>query len=378
MNQQLYLIIILFYTLSTTTLKIPAIVTVPVADALGAPVTNPLQVAHLYHTKLYAYGPKTPHIFRIHQILYNEPVTIIKKYKNQHLISVKNSVFFDHLGKKNNLMWVASTSVTPLSEIEADFYYAIPTTTERPTGVLVNPIIDQETSTIYSAGTTCVCADSPNTIFLYNHPTRTVKTVLVPSKNFRINVTHESLEHKKKLFVTLAREWAAPTTAGYIPYVWGGCSYTQRVSGDFINIPDGYHWNTIHKEPVCGGCDCAGLVLRLAHTAGIPYICKNSATVQKLLKKITQYPDIQEGDLLWLPGHVMIISNLQDNTLVEARHYTQGYGRVHEIHVSEAFEGIKTFQDLMQAQNSTRLVQRRHCDGSLLTRVPVAFYSLVQ
>lgn len=378
MNKYIYLIILKLYPVHTYTLQIPAVVTTPVTDALGSSISHTPNIDKFYHEELYAYGPQTPDIFRIHQLLFNEPVTIVKKHKKQYLISVKNSTFFDPLGKETSLMWVLSSSITPLNAIDTKNYYALPSKTDCPTCVLVRPIVDPETGIIYSAGTHCVIAHNPDSIYLYNHKTNTVKTVKIPSISYRINSPTESIENKRKLFVELAREWAAPHTSGYIPYVWGGSSYTQRVSGDFISTSSGYRWNSTYQEAVCGGCDCTGLVLRLAHTAGIPYTCKNSSAVAKLLKKITHYLDIQEGDIVWIPGHVMIISDLNKNTLIEARHYTQGYGRVHEIPVSDAFMDICTLQDLMDIQNSRGSVQRRHRNGSPLARVPVAFYSLVQ
>ena len=58
---------------------------------------------------------------------------------------------------------------------------------------------------------------------------------------------------------------------------------------------------------------------------------------------------LQEGDLIWFPGHVIIVSNITDNMIIEARGYAAGCGKVHEIPLANLFRDMKTYDDLLNA-----------------------------
>ncbi len=59
------------------------------------------------------------------------------------------------------------------------------------------------------------------------------------------------------------------------------------------------------------GFDCAGIISRAAQMCGIPYYFKNTYTLAHYLKSLSIDTHLQEGDLIWIPGHVMIVSDLK-------------------------------------------------------------------
>ena len=146
---------------------------------------------------------------------------------------------------------------------------------------------------------------------------------------------------------------------GTIAYVWGGCSLTEPYSGDQfeeINVPSsldnkqaiGYQYIGSTAQPKTG-FDCSGLILRAAQIAGMPYYYKNSTTIATHLKPIDHFSDIKDGDLIWIPWHIMAIGDLKRNIIIEARHYNDGYGKLHAIKLNKLFKDINTFADLFNA-----------------------------
>jgi hypothetical protein len=118
------------------------------------------------------------------------------------------------------------------------------------------------------------------------------------------------------------------------------------------------------------GLDCAGLIARAAHLAGIPYFYKNSLTIAKHLAPLNKKETISEGDIIWLPGHVMVVSSLKDNLLVEARHYSHGYGKVHEIPLSHQFKNINSYEQLAAHFFNKKPLQRLDKSGKVVQVLP--------
>ena len=67
----------------------------------------------------------------------------------------------------------------------------------------------------------------------------------------------------------------------------------------------------------------------------------------------------------------MVISNLKTNTLIEARHYDHGYGKVHEIELGNVFNGINTYQDLLTAYRNKKSLHRKDIHGTLKQTYPL-------
>jgi hypothetical protein len=104
--------------------------------------------------------------------------------------------------------------------------------------------------------------------------------------------------------------------------------------------------------------------------AGIPYFYKNSLTIAKHLAPLNKKETISEGDIIWLPGHVMVVSSLKDNLLVEARHYSHGYGKVHEIPLSHQFKNINSYEQLAAHFFNKKPLQRLDKSGKVVQVLP--------
>lgn len=72
---------------------------------------------------------------------------------------------------------------------------------------------------------------------------------------------------------------------------------------------------------------------------------------------------MENGDLIWTPGHVMIINNLKNNTLVEARGYSSGYGCVHKITLDKVFAEINTYDDLIKYYYANKKITFKNKEG---------------
>lgn len=92
--------------------------------------------------------------------------------------------------------------------------------------------------------------------------------------------------------------------------------------------------------------DCSCLVLRAAQIAGLPYYFKNTTTLVKNLNDVPENESLEEGDLIWFPGHVMIISDLEKHELVDAVSYSSGHGILRSTPLAGFFEGITTYDQL--------------------------------
>ena len=78
---------------------------------------------------------------------------------------------------------------------------------------------------------------------------------------------------------------------------------------------------------------------------------------------------LQEGDIIWIRGHVMIVGSLKDNTLIEARGYNHGYGKVQEIPLHTVFKYIKTFAQLFVHQQNKLPFFRMNSRGKVVQTI---------
>lgn len=194
--------------------------------------------------------------------------------------------------------------------------------------------------------------------------------------------SHKSLGSKN----TVIKRYIQPRPiAPFIPYVWGGCSYTTLCTDPYFQLktvrskyrphakPRRYfEYPTCHTQPY-NGFDCAGLILRAAQASGIPYFYKNTATILQNLEPLQPEDQIANGDLIWLPAHIMVISDVEQNLCIEARHYAQGYGKVHETSIHKIFKDINNYQDLREAHFSQNLIDRlnRHQKSAQKVKIKI-------
>ena len=168
--------------------------------------------------------------------------------------------------------------------------------------------------------------------------------------------------------VTLLRSWASQEEV--IPYIWGGCSIGPCCAPNKFICTEETRGKTelkLWRRPNNPqyGCDCSGLILRAAQLVGLRYFCKNTTTAGKELSDVEGA--IEEGDLLLMKGHVMVISSLEENLVLDAVSYSSGYGCVRELRLRDAFEAIETYDDLLEVLVSKEPLKFKDSKGQVIS-----------
>lgn len=179
------------------------------------------------------------------------------------------------------------------------------------------------------------------------------KQTLLISSSLCIWEQDLSLLERRKNFVHLLKQWAN-LSGGFIPYVYSGSSFLYPCTQDTIIMIKSSEGNPLFirqeiKQQPYAGLDCSCLISRAAQICGLPYYYKDSTTIERNLKSLTKQDKLEDGDIIWFPGHVVIISDIKNNLVIEARGYASGFGKVHEISLHSMFKDIDTYDDLMHA-----------------------------
>lgn len=329
---------------------------------------------------------------RIHQFLYNEIVEIIKYKDKKVQVKALNSWF--NVGGTDEPQcsyWINTANIIPLKKLKGRGIdiskLPPPISSKNPNNedpnivTLIAPFTDRNMNVTFSAGTRFKRAESSK----YNQ--NSVNVYALDRKKMNINIVSipqsliiESIPPKQKekidVFVQLLKKWAH-LDEGFIPYVWGGSSFTQLGYSIFTEIEaisNGIRTTFFDYPDSPGelktGFDCSSLVCRAAQMAGIPYYFKNTATIAKNLKELDN-DHLEEGDLILLVHgnsfvHVMVVSSVKNNLLVEAGSYKFGYGRVHECSLKKVFSNINTYRDLIKAAQNKEPVLRINNKGEII------------
>ncbi|MBA2306888.1 hypothetical protein H0W26_02005, partial [Candidatus Dependentiae bacterium] len=96
---------------------------------------------------------------------------------------------------------------------------------------------------------------------------------------------------------------------------------------------------------------------------GIPYFYKNTTTASQSMKTLEAEELLNKGDILWCPGHLMVITDVENNLLIEAIGYGIGYGKLHEISVDKAFKEVKNFSELVSTYRKGLPLERLNSKG---------------
>lgn len=363
--------------------EIPAVTIVPVADLVGdslQSLSNTSDVNTWYNT-FPVCGQHMNGCLRLHQLLFNEPVTILEEKGDEVRVKISN-LFFEQENNtaKYDTFWSLRAYFMPLDELKKNniSLHKFPPpiiaqnhNTSAKTVTLIYPWHDKETKTTYSAGTRFVLAGKNKSkktiaVYLFNPTTKKINRSEIPLAFCYINGTCTNQQQKINSFVHILKKWAHPSH-GFIPYVWGGLSFiTTCNDNQFIkktintignNTAIVYSWPSCEQLPK-SGFDCAGLVARAAQIVDIPYYYKNTTTLAKYLEPIKTDQVPEEGDLIWFPGHVLVIADCKKNTIIEARSYGQGFGKIHELPIDKAFKGINSIKDLAYAFHHKKSLER--------------------
>ncbi|MFA6066549.1 MAG: hypothetical protein WC707_05215 [Candidatus Babeliaceae bacterium] len=219
---------------------------------------------------------------------------------------------------------------------------------------LIMPWHDPITKKKYSAGTRFVkVANHPTTIIVKIFDPETFTTHHAPlQKALCVTEKNMTRSERQKEYVQLLKKWTM-LHHGAIPYIWGGSSFLEAV-GDDVQEEEasfGKQTVTLYDRPYMSrpyaGFDCSGLVARAAQICGIPYFFKNTLTLARHLQPLSEKDHLEEGDLIWFPGHVMVVSSLLKHETIEAVGYGSGFGKVHAIKLHKRFLGITSYHKLL-------------------------------
>ena len=384
MKKKIYILYTSFLC-AVTALPQQAFISVPVADLVSSPLYS--HPSFKNYQKPYDHVPLCPknlyssHICpRLHQLLFNERVKIIETTLHEVKIQIC-SAFYLINKKQCTVYWTDKKNITLFNELQQNnipnqvipnalsFYKQLQNDAHIIT--LKQPFFCKRLNVLFSAGTRFVYHQAHQdhyNVYAYDALKKIVQKIALP-KNCCCPMTTNA-QQQRTLFTQLLRQWAQ-STQGCIPYTWGGSSFTTYAQAPFTekqrtynNKQERYYAiDTYLPKQIQTGFDCAGLVLRAAQSAGIPYFYKNTATLAQKLPVLQKRDTLQNGDLIWVPGHVMVVSDVAHNLLIEARFYEHGYGKVHEIALHKVFDGIDTYQDLITAFHNKQPLTRLDKNG---------------
>ena len=361
--------------LISNTLAIRGVAIVPVADLTlqklktlysGKKLNEAYQTLSLEGTKKSLQScPRT------HQLLFNEQVEILRQEGNEILVHVPNC-FYLAGGKKKSEYWTHKSNIYSLKNLKKRGL----NTAKLPEPITHNkkkkkrksknsitlllPFHDKKSKRTFSVGTRFVQAKpTTNNQFLIVwglNPKGTKFEQLRIPRNICFFGQNYTNKKKRNLFVKLLKKWSNLSSQTFVPYVWGGCSFVKPYSKTCIKMPDkAVDAFKQKKQGIASGLDCSGAILRAAQAVDIPYFFKNSSTIFHNLKPVKNYCNLQDGDLLYTPGHIMMISNLKQNKIVEARSHWSGFGKLLETKLQDGFKDIKTFKQFFaQSQKGKR------------------------
>jgi len=381
-----YAVVSISILIGSTIAAYDAYVVVPVADLVGQPLSS----ADAYTTIPYSGDSRACR--RLHQILYHERVHVIDSYHDQVHVELPN-IFYQPTSTKTrqSTFWTLKKYLLPISKIHGDINklpHLRPYQSwnrlqpdRQPLVTLLDAYYDPVSKLNFSAGTQFVQADQPteklSMVYFLDPKTGQIKQLTLPA-HLCVDTTAYTPKERIDLFIRLIRSWMNQNASQRsIPYVWGGTSIactTSKSAKLFRNKSIGSWYDSARKgRSIKTGCDCSGLIVRAAHIAGIPYFFKNSYTATCYLKPIPHGIDallsekkqlpLASGDIIWVPGHVMIVADLHKSTLFEARSYDHGYGKLQEIPLEKVFKGIKTYQDLLIAYEKKLPLYRMNSAG---------------
>lgn len=374
-----------------------AVINVPIADLIGSPIVTlrPDNQTETAYKTMATCGAQINSSFacpRLHQLVYNDMVNVIKTNNDEVCISTTHAFYLTPSSSTAQTQyWTLKKNITPLTDITSNnispehIPSAITFADSQHTALNRNDVITLKEphycsplKTTFSVGTRfvrvpCTKKKLPSMIeaFAIDYRTMQERRIKIPHNKCSISCTTQTPDEKINNYVSLLKKWCL-TKKGCIPYVWGGTSFSHTTPGAFKEVTQqtnnsDYSYYQYEKDVTApkSGFDCTGVTLRAAQISGIPYFCKNTTTIPHCLKTITPEQTLSPGDLILVRGHVMIVSDTTKNLLIEARSYGHGYGKLHEIPLNEVFEGINTYKDLTDACCNKKVLKRKDKKGKV-------------
>lgn len=324
-------------------------------------------------------SPEMGYCARDHQGLYNEIITVQEEHGEYAKVRY-DDVRYASTG--DNSFWIFKGSIRPLAHIKRAHIKAhIPNMKygARPTIVLTYPWHTFSLGTRFNHVPERDSCDSYGVTWI-DHTRKKIRYGTVPRSNAKLETKH-SPAVQRKIFIhsirNLLNRVSREGNDVVIPYVWGGSSFLQPYKKDTFYLENAVWKRTEHTTPYAG-YDCSELIMRMAKMAGMDFPWKRSTVMQEVLKKLTPTDTLEEGDIIWTEGHVMIVGNLTTNEVYESRGYGGGYGEVHRIPLHELFDGVYTFDQLRDRHHRKETVTYKKKDGGLYKEAyPVQLLKLI-
>ncbi len=378
-NKNIYISLLIIISQFTFCAK-NGLVIAPVADLAGQPLGCSDQSYH--HLPWAARGSDYAACPRVHQLLFNETIEILEKRGDEIKVRVPN--LFYQTSSSNTPQtdyWTLAANIRDLDTITKKEWAKIPAPisfkssirpNRQPIATLTSPYYDRKTKMTFSAGTRFACVNRGAKkvrvpVYRFN-PKRGVHETISLPKNLLYQSNSAQPDQQRAHFAHILQQWAH--TPGTIPYVWGGCSFTEaHRSNQFNAIPTkkgGYYTRPGNKKGAPKtGFDCTGIIARAAQIVELPYFLKNSYTIARNLPLLQANEHLETGDIIWIPGHVIVISDTKNHRVVEAHAYGSGYGKVHELPINRVFKDISTLNDLEIAFRKQTPLLRLNSKGTV-------------
>lgn len=371
-----------------------AVVHVPVADLVGQPILDfklAPSISESYAHLPLASAHKNSVCPRMHQALFNEIVTVIEERGDELRITLPHAIYTSNYdASTQNIFLMLKKHVTPLDVLDDNNLAVtqIPQSIDAAKKNIVTannnvvtlwlPFKSPVTGKVYSAGTRFVQAaqrritDLVFKVYEYDADRQQFHMIKIPKKICFEAGKNYTTGERIRAYVDLLRAWAHLN--GAVPSAQGGCSFTTECfSPEFIVVharsTDGQvlsFWQRPEmRNIVQSGFDISGAVYRAAQICGIPYFFKNSPAAAQYLGEKRRISTIVEGDIIWVPYGLFVISSLQDNTVIACCGYDPGYGRVVELPLNRVFKNINTISELLYAINNGGSYELLNADGAV-------------
>jgi len=386
-----------FTSVHTLTKPIKAVTAVPVADLLLQRMETiyPGKNTWKCYQTLALEGKKTniQACPRVHQLLFNEQVTILEQRGDEVLVEIPHLFYLSGKNKqrKYNKYWSHKKNFISYAALQKrnlsldkipkpiQFLSKNIEQANHNVVILLFPFHDKKTGRIFSAGTRFVRSKRKKSngsiaVWALNPAKKTFTRLSLPKKICITSIPTDT-NKKRQSFVNIVQRWAHLSDR-FIPYVWGGCSFTAPCQKKMITLKKPSTFVLKKKAQPASGFDCTGLVARATQMANIPYFFKNSLTAATYLHKIKNHKNIAPGDLLYFRGHMMIVSDISANKIIEARTHFHGFGKCHEAQLSTIFKGIKNYKQLLAACVQGETLLRLNSNGDIVERVRATFLKL--